>query len=111
MKRDRHITTQIHHGMNTRTTTGRPATRKTNRPPINFGPDIDRRGPQGPGAEARALMEHNRDKAQEAIRNAIANGAAPKDALRMARNFLLAGRRANTQYQAEIHGGEVQPSI
>ena len=112
MKQDRHITTQINHGCRTRTTVGHPKKRATKgRPPVSFGPDHDRRGPQGPGAEARALMEHHRERAQETINTAIANGASKNDALRMARNFLLAGRRAATQYRAELEGSPAIPVV
>lgn len=105
MKQDRHITTQTNYGCRTRTTVGRPKKRATKqKAPITFGPEVDFKGPQGPGAEARALMEHHRDKAQETFNSAIANGASLNDALRMARNFLLAGTRANTQYRAELEG-------
>lgn len=56
-------------------------------------------------------MEHHRDKAQETINNAIANGATPKDALRMAKNYLLAGRRAHTQFRAELEGSPAAQTV
>jgi hypothetical protein len=112
MKQDRNITISNTHGLTTRTTVGHPKKRATKeRPPVTFGPTHDRRGPQGPGAEARALMEHHRDRAQETISTAIANGASVNDALRMARNFLLAGRRADTQYRAELEGSPAVQTI
>lgn len=46
---DRNITISNTYGCRTRTTVGRPKKRATKaKPPVNFGPDIDRRGPQGP---------------------------------------------------------------
>lgn len=103
MKQDRNITISNTYGCRSRTTVGRPKKRATRpKAPVSFGPKADFRGPQGPGAEARVLMEHHRDRAQETISDAIANGGTQADALRMAGNFLRAAARAKTQYQAEL---------
>jgi len=104
MKQDKNITISNTYGCTTRTTVGRPKKKAIKQDPVSFGPTLDDRGPKGPGAEARALMEHHRSKAQETIASAIANGATRSDALRMARNFLLAGTRAKQQYDAELNG-------
>ena len=102
MKRDRNITISNTYGCTTRTTVGRPKKKAASKEPVSFAPRLNDRGPQGPGAEARALMEHYRSKAQETISDALAKGASRTDALRMARNYLKAGQRAGLQYQAEI---------
>lgn len=102
MKRDRNITISNTYGCTTRTTVGRPKKKATKKEPVSFAPSLNHRGPQGPGAEARALMEHYRTKAQETISDALSKGASRSDALRMARNYLKAGQLAGIKYQSEL---------
>lgn len=102
MKNTENTRIQNTYGLATRTTTKK----KVNRPrrtELRFGPDTSTAEKlTGPGAEARSLMEYHRTKAQEAISNAIGRGADRTDAIRFARGHLLAGQKAQIQYQAEL---------
>lgn len=93
---------QSTYGLTTRTDNTK-RTRRGSRTAIKFGPEIDTADKlAGPGSEARHLMEFHRERAQEAISNAIARGADKTDALRFARGHLLAGQKAQIQYRAEL---------
>ncbi|GEM_PF-2787312 len=102
MKQSRTNKIQSTYGLTTRTTNTQ-IKRRGSRTEITFGPELEAADQlTGPAAEARRLMEHHRERAQEVVRNALARGADKHDALRFARGHLLAGQKAQIQYRAEL---------
>lgn len=102
MKTQNSTRVQTEHGLTTRADSKKHR-RLGPRTEIKFGPDTSSADTiTGAGAEARTLMEYHREKAQTAISNALKRGSTREDAFRFARGHLLAGQKAQIQYQAEL---------
>ena len=102
MKSTSNTRIQNTHGLTTRGS-NKKTVRRESRTEVSFVPETSKADQiSGPGAEARSLMEYHRERAQTAISNALKRGSSREDAMRFARGHLLAGQKAQIQYQAEL---------